>query len=70
MRVQHSGASYRGLSVYPQENHGTGGNQTVNAQTGSVPGNIGVGDWHPTVLYLLGLLVVEWAVFLALTKYL
>jgi hypothetical protein len=35
-----------------------------NAQTGMVPGSSGTGAWHPTVIYLLVLLVIEWAVFL------
>lgn len=70
MRVHSTAGTYRGLSVYPSESHGTGGNQTMSAQTGAVPGAIGSKDWHPTVLYLLGLLVVEWAIFIALSKYL
>lgn len=41
----------------------------TNAVTGKVPGGAGVGDWHPTVIYLLLLLVIEWVVFLFINSF-
>lgn len=44
----------------------------MNSKTGAIPGGKGVamGDWHPTVVYLLLLLAIEWAAFIWITKYL
>jgi hypothetical protein len=47
---------------------GTGGSQIMDAQTGTIPGSVGA--WHPTILYLFALLVVEWAALVFLSKYL
>lgn len=56
-------SSYRGLAPFGDNSGlGTGGNQVTDAQSGMIAG--AVGSWHPTVIYLLLLLVVEWAVFL------
>lgn len=41
----------------------------MDSKTGAVPGNVGMGAWHPTVIYLLILLVIEWAVFLFINKF-
>jgi len=69
----HSGNNYRGIpnQYYDAGNPslGTGGNQPVNSKTGGAV-DTGTNQWHPTVLYLLGLLVIEWAAFIVLTKYL
>lgn len=62
-----SGHPFRGQFPYGDSGLGTGGNQVTNAQTGSIAG--GVGQWHPTVIYLLILLVIEWAVFLFINKF-
>lgn len=71
MQTHNGGSTFRGPNVYAEAGLGTGGNQIVNAKTGSIPGGRNLtGDWHPTVLYLLLLLVVEWAAFIWITKYL
>ena len=64
-----SGSPYRGLYPYESKGLGTGGNQVANAQSGMIPGKSGLGQWHPTVIYLLILLVIEWAVFLFINKF-
>lgn len=48
---------------------GTGGNQTVNSASGKIIGGSRTGTWEPTVLYLLGLLIVEWVAFIFITKF-
>lgn len=66
----HRGNNYRGVSAHADVGlSGTGGNQVANAKSGSIPGFASTGDWHPTVLYLIGLLILEWTAFLILTKY-
>lgn len=61
--------AFRGPSSYPNNGAGmsTGGSVVVNNNTGTVPGS--VGSWHPTVLYLFALLVVEWVVLVWISKY-
>lgn len=61
--------NYRGMATFNSPEAGTGGNQVFNAKTGEIKQGV-TGQWHPTVLYLLALLVVEWAAFLLLSKYL
>jgi len=39
----------------------------MDVQSGTIPGS--VGGWHPTVLYLFALLVVEWIALVILSKY-
>jgi hypothetical protein len=65
----HSGGKFRGISANADVGLGTGGNQVVNSKSGQVPGGGMVGTWQPTILYLVGLLFVEWAVFLVLSKF-
>ena len=71
MRVHGAGGhSYRGSSVYTDmDSHGVGGNQVVNNQSGNIPGSSTLSEWHPTILYLLGLLVLEWIAFVALSQF-
>ena len=71
MKIHGAGAhGYRGSSIYPDvDSHGVGGNQVVGNQTGSIPGSSSLQNWHPTILYLLGLLIVEWFVFVLLSNY-
>jgi len=40
----------------------------MDSKSNSIPGS-GVGSWHPTVIYLLILLVLEWAVFLFINSF-
>lgn len=63
-------AGFRGPNPYAMQNGslGTGGSQIMDAQTGTIPGSVGA--WHPTILYLFALLVVEWAALVFLSKYL
>lgn len=63
-------AGFRGPSGYVAggASLGTGGNQVMNAQTGTVS-STSIGGWHPTILYLFALLVVEWVVLVWLQKY-
>lgn len=37
--------------------------------TGGIVGTTSDTQWHPTVVYLFGLLVAEWIVFIVLSKY-
>ena len=71
MKMHGAGAGhYRGSSIYSDvDSHGVGGNQVVNNQSGGIPGTNSLSDWHPTVLYLLGLLIVEWIAFVVLSHY-
>lgn len=41
----------------------------MDNQTGAVSGGLSLGNWHPTVVYLLILLVVEWAAFLFINSF-
>jgi len=61
--------AFRGTSPYASMGFATGGNEPVNPTTGAIAGT-DTAKWHPTVVYLFGLLVVEWAIFVLLTKYL
>ena len=64
------GNAYRGSSIYSDvDSHGVGGNQVVGNQTGGIPGSNTLQDWHPTILYLLGLLILEWIAFVVLSNY-
>jgi len=62
-------SAFRGPSPYATDggSMGTGGNQVMDVQSGTIPGS--VGGWHPTVLYLFALLVVEWIALVILSKY-
>lgn len=63
--------SFRGPSAYVNAGAslGSGGNQTMDAQTGTVTGAGMVGDWHPTIIYLVALLAVEWIALVVISKY-
>lgn len=64
-----STGTYRGID-FLSSGGGTGGNQIMNASTGTLKEPVSNTGWHPTVLYLIALLVVEWAAFIVLNKYL
>ena len=71
MRIHGAGSGgYRGSSIYSDvDSHGVGGSQVVNNQSGGIPGSSALSAWHPTILYLLGLLILEWVVFVALSQF-
>jgi len=62
-------AGFRGPTPYADvsASFGVGGNQVMDASTGTVPGSVGA--WHPTILYLFGLLVVEWLLLVFVSRY-
>lgn len=60
---------FRGANPYADSGFNTGGNSVVSNATGIAQGANQGTSWHPTILYLFGLLVVEWVLLFVLQKY-
>lgn len=62
--------AFRGAPVFDGGGFGTGGNTGMAKVTGKVKTSpVSTGSWHPTVIYLIALLVVEWIAFVCLVKF-
>lgn len=62
--------AFRGHPVFHDAGFGTGGNTGMAKETGKVGvGSMSTSQWHPTVMYLVGLLIVEWVALGFIVKF-